>query len=433
MNLTKIEKQERVLLVGIELQFDNINIEESLDELEELVYAAGGIVISRVIQRRSNIDVTYFIGKGKVEEIKNFSEELNIDTIVFNNELSGAQIRNLEKVLDKKIVDRTNLILDIFANRAKSKEGILQVKLAQLKYRLPRLIGYRDYLSREGGGIGTRGPGEQKLELDRRVIQKDISKIEKELKEVKKTRDIKRNKRNSSNIPIVSIVGYTNAGKSTLLNKIIERNENHDENKKVYAYDMLFATLDTSLREARLLNGHSFLITDTVGFVDKLPTNLIEAFKGTLEEVNYSDLILHVVDISNTNVDMQISVTNSILEELKVMDKPIITVFNKVDKEYDEDILLGIKNILNPVYVSAVTGEGIEELLLKIEEELPHKFNKVSLLIPFSDQELVDYFLKNYNPDKVEYREDGTEIEILISEVDYRKYNKFIIGDNIES
>ena len=304
-----LKEKERTLIVGLDMYYDSMEIEDSLDELEELVYAAGGLVISRVIQKKEKIDVALYIGKGKVEEIKNYCEELDIDTVVFNNELSGAQLRNLEKFIDRKIVDRTNLILDIFANRASSKEGKLQVELAQMKYRLPRLIGYRDYLSREGGGIGTRGPGEQKLELDRRVILKEISKIEKQLREVAKSRDIKRSQRAKSNLPIVSLVGYTNAGKSTILNKLIESHEDYNKDKEVFAYDMLFATLDTSLRKARLKNGQDFLITDTVGFVDKLPTNLIEAFKGTLEEVKYSDLILHVVDFSNKNIDIQIEVT----------------------------------------------------------------------------------------------------------------------------
>lgn len=425
--MTSTYKQERILIVGVELPTDDRDIEDSLDELEELVYAADGIVISRVIQKRENIDVIYFVGRGKVEEIKNYSEELEIDTIVFNDELSGAQLRNLEKAIDKKIVDRTNLILDIFASRAKSKEGKLQVELAQLKYRLPRLIGYRDYLSREGGGIGTRGPGEQKLELDRRVIMKDISKIEKELKEAKKSRDIKRSKRARSNIPIVALVGYTNAGKSTLLNKIIERNEDYNENKKVFTYDMLFATLDTSLREAKLNNGQSFLITDTVGFVDKLPTNLIEAFKGTLEEVVYADLILHVIDLSDKNTSIQIDVTYKILEELDARAKPIITVFNKKDKIIDEDILLGLSNTENPIFISAKTGEGIEELIDLIGKKLPFSYKNVDIFIPYSEQELVDYFMNRYNVDKIKYTNEGTEINLTINEIDLERYKKYII------
>lgn len=302
----EMKNMEKVLIIGVELDTDTIDIENSLDELEELVSAADGVVISRLVQKKDNINPAYFIGKGKAEEIKNYCEELNITTVVFNDELSGAQLRNLEKIIDRKIVDRTNLILDIFASRANSKEGKLQVKLAQLKYRLPRLIGFRDYLSREGGGIGTRGPGEQKLETDRRHILREVDNIEKQLKEIEQNRETKRKKREDSNLPIVALVGYTNAGKSTLLNKLLEFSDEYEEVKQVFVKDMLFATLDTSLRRGKLPNGQAFLLTDTVGFVSKLPTRLIEAFKGTLEEVKYADLLLHVVDASNKDLDIQI-------------------------------------------------------------------------------------------------------------------------------
>jgi GTP-binding protein HflX len=321
--------KEKTIIVGVEL-YNESYIEDSMDELEDLVIAAGGVVLYRTIQKRSSIDPAYFIGKGKALEIKEYCDLYDIDTVVFNDELSGAQIRNLEDIIDRKIVDRTTLILDIFASRANSKEGKLQVKLAQLKYRLPRLTGFRNYLSRTGGGIGTRGPGEQKLELDRRHLLKEINNIKKELKEVEKTRNVKRKKRANSAIPMVALVGYTNSGKSTLLNRILELYSNSDETKKVFAYDMLFATLETSLRQVRFPNGQKFIITDTVGFVSKLPTNLIEAFKGTLEEVKYADLILHVVDASSKNLNIQIETTMNILKELEVLNKPIITVFNKM-------------------------------------------------------------------------------------------------------
>ncbi len=332
--------RERALIVGVDLMTDKIDINNSMDELEELVNAAGGIAVLRVVQKRDAIEPAYYIGQGgKAQEIKNYCEELDIDLVVFNDELSGAQIRNLEDIIHRKIIDRTNLILDIFASRASSKEGKLQVKLAQLKYRLPRLVGFRDYLSREGGGIGTRGPGEQKLETDRRHILREINNIEKALEEAEKARNIKRNRREKSNLPIVALVGYTNAGKSTLLNRLIEISGKEKKNKKVFVYDMLFATLDTSLRRGRLPNGQPFLITDTVGFVSKLPTHLIEAFKGTLEEVKYADLILHIVDASNSDLDIQIKTTYNILKELDVLDKPIITVFNKIDETNIEDLV----------------------------------------------------------------------------------------------
>ena len=425
--LGKKTSRERTLIVGVELPADTIDIDNSMDELEELVYAAGGEVISRIVQRKSSIDSAYFIGKGKAQEIKNYCEELDIESVVFNDELSGAQLRNLEKIIDKKIVDRTNLILDIFANRASSKEGKLQVKLAQLKYRLPRLVGFRDYLSREGGGIGTRGPGEQKLETDRRHILREIDSIERSLKEAEKSRAIKRKRREDSNLPIVALVGYTNAGKSTLLNKIIETNEDFKEDKKVFVYDMLFATLDTSLREARLPNGQKFLITDTVGFVSKLPTHLVEAFKGTLEEVQYADLLLHVVDASNEDLDIQIETTYNILKELEVLDKPIITVFNKIDKVEIENLVYNNQYVDKKIFISSRNSFNLDKLLLMIEENLPQEYKEVKLKIPYDKQELVNYFLESYNVDYLEYRTDGTELGLNINKIDYERYLEFIL------
>ena len=419
--------RERSLIVGVELPSDTINIDNSMDELEELVYAAGGEVVSRIVQRKSSIDPAYFIGKGKTQEIKNYCEELDIELVVFNDELSGAQLRNLENIIDKKIVDRTNLILDIFANRASSKEGKLQVKLAQLKYRLPRLVGFRDYLSREGGGIGTRGPGEQKLETDRRHILREIDNIERSLKEAEKARSIKRKRREDSNLPIVALVGYTNSGKSTLLNKLIETNEDFTEDKKVFVYDMLFATLDTSLRGARLPNGQKFLITDTVGFVSKLPTHLVEAFKGTLEEVQYADLLLHVVDTSNEDLDIQIETTYNILKELEVIDKPIITVFNKIDKVEVEDLVHNNKYVDKKIFISSKDSTNLDKLLIMIEENLPQEYREVRLKIPYDKQELVNYFLESYNVDYLEYRTDGTELGLNINRIDYEKYLEFIL------
>ncbi len=421
------ENIEKTLLVGVELEKDTIDIANSMDELEELVNAAGGMVISRVIQKRYSIDAAYFIGKGKAEEIKHYCEELDIDLVVFNDELSGAQLRNLEGIIDRKIVDRTNLILDIFANRATSKEGKLQVKLAQLRYRLPRLVGFRDYLSREGGGIGTRGPGEQKLETDRRHVLREIDNIERALKEAEKARDIKRKKRENSNLPIVALVGYTNAGKSTLLNKIIEMNDEYSESKKVFVYDMLFATLDTFLRTAKLPNGQKFLITDTVGFVSKLPTHLVEAFKGTLEEVKFADLLIHVVDASNSDLDIQIKTTYNILKELEVLDKPIITVFNKMDKVDISNIAYDDKYASNKIFVSGKNSTNLDKLLDMIQLNLPQEYKDVILKIPYDKQNLVNYFLNNYEVEYIEYKVDGTEIKLSINQVDYEKYSDYIL------
>ncbi len=418
---------EKVLIIGVELDTDTIDIENSLDELEELVSAADGVVISRLVQKKDNINPAYFIGKGKAEEIKNYCEELNITTVVFNDELSGAQLRNLEKIIDRKIVDRTNLILDIFASRANSKEGKLQVKLAQLKYRLPRLIGFRDYLSREGGGIGTRGPGEQKLETDRRHILREVDNIEKQLKEIEQNRETKRKKREDSNLPIVALVGYTNAGKSTLLNKLLEFSDEYEEAKQVFVKDMLFATLDTSLRRGKLPNGQAFLLTDTVGFVSKLPTRLIEAFKGTLEEVKYADLLLHVVDASNKDLDIQIQTTYNILKDLEVLDKPTITVFNKMDKIDIHNLLYDNKHVNEKVFISAKKGENIEKLLIDIENLLPQQYKFVTLKIPYDRQSIVNYFMGNYQVSKMEYMEDGAMLQLKINHIDMKKYNEFII------
>lgn len=420
------ESKERILIVGIDLGEKDFDIEDSMKELEELVKAANGQVIERIVQRREKINAAYYIGKGKANEIKNYCYELDIDTVVFNDELSPAQIKNLENIIERKIIDRTNLILDIFAKRASSKEGQLQVELAQLKYRLPRLVGLRDYLSREGGGIGTRGPGEQKLETDRRHILREIDNIEKQLKDIKRTRDVKRKRREKTQLPIVALVGYTNAGKSTLLNKIIELNENYDEDKKVFVYDMLFATLDTSLRKGELPNGQSFLITDTVGFVSKLPTDLVEAFKGTLEEVMYADLLLHVVDASNKNLDLQMATTYNILKDLKVIDKPIITVFNKIDKVGDRQLIYDTKYVDKKIFTSAKNGKNIDKLLGMIQENLPINYIDTILLIPYDKQDILSHILDNYNIESIKHKEKGTEIKVELSSIDYEKYFNYV-------
>lgn len=424
MNETNLE---RVLIVGVELHSDDIDIETSMDELQELVKAAGGVVVSRIIQKKEGIHPAHFIGKGKAQEVKNYCEELNITTVVFNDELSGAQLRNLEKMIDKKIVDRTNLILDIFASRASTSEGKLQVKLAQMKYRLPRLIGFSDYLSRTGGGIGTRGPGEQKLETDRRHILREIDNIEKHLKEVEQIRTIKRKQREESNLPIVALVGYTNAGKSTLLNKLMEYNDDTIEKKEVYVEDMLFATLDTSLRRSKLPNGQVFLATDTVGFVSKLPTRLIEAFKGTLEEVRFADLLLHVIDASNKDLDLQITTTMEILKDLEVTDKPMIFVFNKMDKVDIQTLIYDNRLVENKIFISAKNGLNMDRLMELIEEHLPQQYVRVTLSIPYDKQGIVNYFMTSYEVSNMEHQDDGTHISIVINQIDYEKYKDYVI------
>ncbi|RKD34684.1 GTPase HflX [Thermohalobacter berrensis] len=423
MNLSK--DKENVLIVGVDLQSNNSNIDSSMNELSELVKAAGGIVVSQIIQKRKKIDPAYFIGKGKAEEIANYCKGLDIDTVIFNDELSGAQLRNLEELIKRKIIDRTTLILDIFANRATTKEGKLQVELAQLKYRLPRLIGLGEVLSRTGAGIGTRGPGEKKLEIDRRHILKRISEIERQLKKLKRVRKVKRKKRQESNLPIVALVGYTNAGKSTLLNTLASINSENNLLKEVFTKDMLFATLETTLRKGKLPNGRDYLITDTIGFVSKLPTHLVEAFKGTLEEVEYADLLLHVVDITNRDLEIQIETTLNVLKDLDVLDKPIITVFNKIDKSSLKEILP--YQIDGPkVYISAKTGQNLDELLNKIQDCLPQKFYNVLLSIPYNEGNLISYIFDNAEVLEKEYTSSGVNIKAKLNEIEFNKYRKFV-------
>lgn len=420
--------RERLLLVGVNLNNKNqIDIESSMDELKELVLAAEGYPVEKIVQNKDRIDSGYFIGKGKALEISNYCHELDIDTVVFNDELSGAQLRNLEEIINKRIIDRTALILDIFAKRATSKEGKLQVELAQLKYRLPRLIGIGKEMSRitrTGSRIGTRGPGEKKLETDRRHILSRIDDIRRQLKATESFREVKRKKREESELPIVALVGYTNAGKSTLLNEIIKRSEAYEESREVFSYDMLFATLDTTLRRSTLPNGHNFLVSDTVGFVSKLPTHLIEAFKGTLEEVKYADLLLHVVDASNEDLDIQIKTTTDVLKKLEVTEKPMIIVFNKIDKLDDSEVAFHVPG--NKIYISAKEKININELMKMIEENLPQKYYKVNVLIPYQESQLSSYIFDNTKVEKYSYEEEGTLITTVLNAIDYNKYSEFV-------
>lgn len=355
----KIEEiEEKVILVGVSEQ-DGDDAEDSVAELAELVKTAGATVVGTMIQKRELIHPGTYIGSGKVAELKLLVEELGATGIVCDDELSPAQLRNLEDMLDTKVMDRTLIILDIFAARATTSEGKIQVELAQLKYRLSRLTGLGRSMSRLGGGIGTRGPGEQKLEQDRRLIRNRISQLKKELEQVTRTRTLTRKKRQENSIPVVAIVGYTNAGKSTLLNYLTGAG--------VLSQDKLFATLDPTTRKLTTEEGEEFLLIDTVGFIRKLPHHLIQAFRSTLEEAKYADIILHVVDCSNPDMDAQMFTVYETLHRLEVGDKKIITAFNKIDLSDGTDVLKDLKAD-RTVRISAKTGDGIPDLIEAISK-----------------------------------------------------------------
>lgn len=422
---------EKALLVGLNIttnvkKVDDIDINESMEELKELAKAAGAEVVGSIIQNRPAREAAFYIGKGKVEEIRAYCESLDATVVVFNDELSGAQIRNIEELVQRKVIDRTTLILDIFAQRALSKEGKLQVELAQLKYRMPRLYGMGGEMSRTGAGIGTRGPGEQKLEVDKRHILNKMADIRQELRDVKKNRDTQRAQRLKSNIPIVALVGYTNAGKSTLLNELIKTHKDYSVEKEVLSKDMLFATLDVTLRKALLPNKREFLVVDTVGFVSKLPHDLVEAFKATLEEVHYADLIVHVVDATNDSFEIQENTTKNVLKELDANDKPTIMAYNKIDR-LDLDIYP--KNQENTVYISAKQGINMDKLIDMIQNALMENTYKVDLLLPYDKGDVFNKLKNKYNIEKFEYVENGIELTVDLDEEDYNMYKSYIINE----
>ena len=393
-----------------------------MKELSDLVFADGAEVVGEVTQNILKFNPKYLIGSGKVDEIKEMVELLEVDAVVFNDELSGIQVRNLEKRIKKKVIDRTNLILDIFGLRATTYEAKLQVELAMLEYQLPRLLGI-DGWSRTGGGIGTRGPGEQIIETDRRRLKREIDKIKEKLEKAKKTRDTTRTRRLDSNIPIVSLVGYTNAGKSTILNRLKD-----EDSGEVSVKNMLFETLDPSSRKARLLSGREFIISDTVGFVSKLPTKIVEAFKSTLEEIKYSDLILHVIDASSEDLEIQYKTTMSILKDIDVLDKNIITVFNKVDKVNTEDINLPLKVLPEKkIYISAKKDENMDELLKIIEDNLEEKYFDVKLKFAYGDTDLLYKLVEKFDA-KPLYEDEGIYLELKLEESEYEKLKDYVVN-----
>ena len=413
------EKQERVVLVGVAVN-EGDDTEESLDELAELVLTAGAKTVGRVIQNRESIHPGTYIGKGKTEEVAALAQELDATGIVCDDELSPAQMRNLEDVLELKVMDRTMVILDIFAQRASTKEGKIQVELAQLRYRLTRLVGMRSSLSRLGGGIGTRGPGEKKLETDRRHIARRMDDIEAEIEHVKATRDVQRAKRQKAGVPVVALVGYTNAGKSALMNRLL--GEAGREDKQVFSEDMLFATLDVRQRRVERENGKSFVLTDTVGFVSDLPHALVNAFRATLEEVVYADLLLHVVDASYEDYDFQIEVTESVLKELGAEGKNTVIVYNKIDLVRDELVdASGGEHI----YVSAKTGYNMDKLLEIVDEQLFGKEIEGEFLVPYDRGDVVSYICDRGVVVETDYTEKGTKIRARLSQEAYGKVREY--------
>jgi GTP-binding protein HflX len=418
------DNSEKAIIVGTDT-------EESLDELEELANACNVDVAYKVFQRRSKIDSAYYIGSGKAEEISMLCQALRANIVIFDDELSGSHVRNLEQILGVKVIDRTTLILEIFARRAKTREAKIQVELAQLKYRLPRLMGLGTVLSRTGAGIGTRGPGEKKLETDRRHIRENIYDLQEELSKVRKVRETQREKRNKDNIPKISLVGYTNAGKSTLRNKLCDMlpvKENAVK-EKVFVADMLFATLDITTRAIVLPDNRVATLTDTVGFIRKLPHDLVEAFKSTLEEVVFADLLVHVVDGSSPYSIEQINAVEEVLKELNAHNIPLILAINKVDRAEKEQVeaiktyLLeeSTNNYNNIVEISAVEEINIDLLLAEFTELLPYKLVEIECIIPYSDQSIVAFIHRNGNVLEEDYREEGTYLK---AQVDAEVLNK---------
>ena len=421
-----MEEKQKVLLVGVNLN-DEFYFFKSMSELEELVKACQMLPIGSIVQNLKEINSAFYVGSGKLEEIKDKINELHPDLVVFNNELSPSQLKNLELKLDIQILDRTSIILNIFALRAKTNEAKMQVEIAKLRYMLPRLSGLHLSLGRQGGGSGfsNKGSGEKQIELDRRIIEDRISKLNKELSELDTRRNIQRRKRNNSEIPVVSLVGYTNAGKSTLLNTLVDLSLS-DDSKKVYEEDMLFATLETSIRKIKIKDGKEFLLSDTVGFIRELPHMLIKAFRSTLDEVKNSDLLLHVVDFSDEDYEENIRVTNSTLKEIGADNIPVIYVFNKCDKVNDTKLPYVDGN---KVCISAKNNIGINELINVISNNIFKGYVTCKMQIPFKRGDIVSYLKEKYDFISTQYTNDGTLIEICLNKKDYGKYKNYIIEE----
>ena len=394
---------ERVILIGVQLEDDDTA--KSLDELAELARTAGAETVGRIIQPREYAHPSTYIGKGKLDEARIMIDQMDATGIICDDELSPAQLKNLEDILDTKVMDRTMVILDIFAARASTSEGKLQVEMAQLKYRMTRLAGLGTTLSRLGGGIGTRGPGEKKLETDRRIIKDRLSKLSNELKEFENHRNVLRARRVNTTTPVVAIVGYTNAGKSTLLNKLSDAG--------VLSEDKLFATLDTTTRSKVLPNGEKVLLTDTVGFIRKLPHHLIQAFRSTLEEAKYADILVHVVDASNPDCEHQIKTVYETLKSLNVEDKPVITLLNKCDIT-DGTYILKDENADATIRISARTGYGLDEFMQKLQEIIMENRIELNKVFSYKDAGKIQLIREYGQLIKEEYTEQGIEVQAKV-------------------
>ncbi len=418
-----LQVSENVIIVGLDRGREPESIfEHGMDELEALTIAAGAVVCGRLVQKKPSVDVRTYIGKGKVAELQEFVERLAIDTVVFNHELSGSQIRNLEAALDCRVIDRTALILDIFALRARSGIAKMQVELAQLKYRLPRLTGLGESMSRTGGGIGTRGPGEQKLEIDRRRINKRLSDLSNKLKDAIAQNAITAQRRKKNAIPIVALVGYTNAGKSSIMNYFIEHYCDGDTEKSVFEKDMLFATLDTTHRRIELDVNKAIILVDTVGFVSNLPHDLIDAFKATLSEVLEADLLIHVVDAADPNSERQREVTEKTLQQLGAADKPVIVAYNKIDKLENAESLID-----GDVSLSIKSGQNVARFIALIDKSVFGNLRTVTMHIPYSDGAELNELFKVGKTIEQEHDETGTKIIIQLDSIYINKYAKYLL------
>ena len=415
--ITKVQKQERAVLVGLNadcFRADQTATDETIEELEALLETAGGFCTGKILQNRHTPDSHSFIGEGKAQEVRMLVEATESTMVVFDNELSPGNIRALEEIIGVTVLDRSALILDIFAQRAKTKEGRLQVELAQYQYLLPRLSGMGKSLSRQGGGIGTRGPGETKLESDRRHIRERIARLQHELDQVRQVRMVQRERRMKNSVPVVAIVGYTNAGKSTLLNQLTDAG--------IPANNRLFDTLDTTSRQLTVSDNLDVILTDTVGFIAKLPHHLVEAFHATLEELEYADLLLHVIDASDENREEHIAVVDKLIAKLAKPETPVLQCYNKADLVEKTDIPIGE----DVVAISAKSGMGMDDLKVAIEKALGHSRHHVVVTLPYSMGGMVETLHSSAQVLNVDYTAEGIQVETIVDSILYGRLREYI-------